>query len=82
MASSSGGNPGPGPLPTAPPSYEEAVGLTGPSIPGVAPGMQMTSPVPGAPPYPVAGAQMPMPTPCNYNIIFHILTVFLLHVLV
>ena len=42
------------PLPTAPPSYEEAVAISG-IPPGAIPN----------PPYPIAGAQMPMPTPCK-----------------
>ena len=61
------------PLPTAPPSYEEAVGITtGPPMPSgvMASGVPyMHPPVSGAPPYPVSGAQMPMPNPCKYQLV-------------
>lgn len=66
------------PLPSAPPSYEEAVGLQqhgGPaSLPPQQPQM-MSMPMPGAapgvlPPYPVAPNPMPMPTQCNYTYFF------------
>lgn len=40
------------PLPTAPPSYEEAVAQSG-----------YVANLPNSPPYPAAGSQMPMPTP-------------------
>ena len=42
------------PLPTAPPSYEEAVAQSG-FVPNL----------PSNPPYPTGGPQMPMPTPCK-----------------
>ncbi|XP_003423956.1 lipopolysaccharide-induced tumor necrosis factor-alpha factor homolog [Nasonia vitripennis] len=55
------------PLPSAPPSYEEAVGLPLGGISMPMPGMTGMAPVPagvpGAPPYPVMGTPMPMPTP-------------------
>lgn len=62
------------PLPSAPPSYEEAVGLpVGISMPmpGM-PGMAPVPGVPGAPPYPVMGSTMPMPTPRNYRLFSHV----------
>ncbi|XP_058792863.1 lipopolysaccharide-induced tumor necrosis factor-alpha factor homolog [Phymastichus coffea] len=48
------------PLPSAPPSYEEAVGLT-----SVGPNSMDPAP-PGMPPYPIAGASMPMPISAPY----------------
>lgn len=44
------------PLPTAPPSYEEAIANTG---------AVSVQPSVANPPYPVGGAAMPMPMPCT-----------------
>lgn len=53
------------PLPTAPPSYEEAVAQSG-----------YVANLPNSPPYPAAGSQMPMPTPCMF-ISFNLLLLYI-----
>ncbi|XP_011499085.1 PREDICTED: lipopolysaccharide-induced tumor necrosis factor-alpha factor homolog [Ceratosolen solmsi marchali] len=57
MRSSSSGMTVTGPLPSAPPSYEEAIGL--PTVPTITTILD----APRAPPYPIADNSMPMPTP-------------------
>ena len=42
-------------VPSAPPSYEEAIAQSG-----------FPPNLPRNPPYPTGGPQMPMPTPCKY----------------